>query len=97
MCVDVSYLENMTVVPMMTVDPFAISDLRCNCDCTVQTVDFVSVNCGSRAVSFDAASPHNSRECFVLVRGRAILVFRNRSVGTKLFVLFGMVRVDGLE
>lgn len=91
-----NYLENMTVVPMMMVDPYAIADLRCNCDCMVRTVDFVLVNYGNRAVAFDAASPHNSRECFVLAHGRVILIFRNRPVDTKLFVLFGMVRVDGL-
>lgn len=81
---------------MMMVDPFAISDLRCNCDCTVQTVDFVSANYESLAASFDAASPHNSQECFVLVRDRVISIFQDRPVDTKLFVLFGMVRVDGL-
>lgn len=81
---------------MMMVDPCAISDLRCNCDCTVQTVGSVLANYEIQAVSFDAASPHNSRECFVLAHDRVVLIFRNRSVDTKLFVLFGMVRVDGL-
>lgn len=77
-------------------DLYAISDLQCNCDCTVQTVDFVLANYESQVVSFDAASQHNSRECFVLAHDRVILIFRNRPVDTKLFVLFGMVQVDGL-
>lgn len=59
------YLGNMKVAPMMKVGPFAISDLRCNCDCTERTEDFVLANCGSRAVASDAASPHSFRGHFV--------------------------------